>query len=155
LPDGLLFAIEYDRYLLGSDPAALSPFPTIEAEYTIKVPGITALPGWQLVVDVIERGQVSEENNSWTAYFDLDRTGDKLTIRRRRPGDRFQPLGMSQPKKLNEFMIDSKIPQTWRQRVPIVCSPEQIIWVAGWRIDERAKVTADTKQVLRLEFKRI
>ncbi len=82
------------------------------------------------------------------------KTGRQLTVRPRRPGDRFQPLGLSQPKKLNEFMIDSKIPHAWRQRVPIVSSPEHIIWVVGWRIDERVKVTEDTKQVLRLEFKR-
>lgn len=155
LPDGLAFAIEYDRYLLGRDPAALSPFPSLETEYVLQIPGITALPGWQVKADVMKREPVTEENNGWTAYFDLDRTGDKLTVRRRRPGDRFQPLGMSQPKKLNEFMIDSKIPQAWRQRVPIVCSPEQIIWVAGWRIDERVKVTTDTNQFLRLEFRSI
>ena len=75
-------------------------------------------------------------------------------MRTRKPGDRFQPLGMSQPKKLNEFMIDSKIPQAWRGRIPVVCSPEHILWVVGWRIDERAKVTDNVKQILRLEFKR-
>jgi len=152
LPDGLLFAIEYDRYLLGSDPAALSPFPSIENEYKLQIPGTTALPGWRVVADVLKREPVREEGNNYTACFDLDRTGDKLTLRPRRPGDRFQPLGMSQPKKLNEFMIDRKIPQAWRRRVPIVCSPEHIIWVAGWRIDERGKVTESTKQVLRLEM---
>ncbi|MGD8501189.1 MAG: tRNA lysidine(34) synthetase TilS, partial [Phycisphaerales bacterium] len=155
LPDGLLFVIEYDRYLLGSDPAALSPFPDIAKEYNLQIPGTTVLPGWQVVADIVEQRHVSEEDNSCITCFDLARTGSELTIRPRRPGDRFQPLGMSQLKKLNEFMIDSKIPQAWRRRVPIVCSPEQIIWVVGWRIDERAKVTADTKQFLRLEFKRI
>jgi len=51
-------------------------------------------------------------------------------------------------------MINTKIPQAWRERVPIVCSPQHILWVVGWRIDERVKVTEDTKKVLRLEFKR-
>jgi len=49
-------------------------------------------------------------NNDFTAYFDLDKTGSKLVVRSHQPGDRFQPLGLSQPKKLNEFMIDAKIP---------------------------------------------
>ena len=155
LPDGLVFVIEYDRYLLGSDPAALSPFPDITKEHDLQIPGTTVLPGWQVIANIIDRKQVADDGDSYTACFDLDRTGDKLTVRPRRPGDRFQPLGMSQPKKLNEFMIDSKIPRAWRRRVPIVCSPEQIIWVAGWRIDERVKVTEATKQVLRLEFFRI
>jgi tRNA(Ile)-lysidine synthase len=61
---------------------------------------------------------------------------------------------MSQPKELAEFMIDAKIPSAWRQRVPIICSPQHIVWVVGWRLDERVKVTKDTRQVLRLEFER-
>jgi tRNA(Ile)-lysidine synthase len=59
---------------------------------------------------------------------------------------------MSQPKKLGEFMIDAKIPRAWRQRVPVVCSPEHILWVVGWRIDDRVKVTENTRQVLCLKF---
>jgi tRNA(Ile)-lysidine synthase len=62
---------------------------------------------------------------------------------------------MGRPKKLNEFMIDARIPRLWRRRVPIVASPEHIIWVVGWRIDERAKVADGTSRVLRLAFKRV
>jgi len=176
LPEGLIFSIEYDRYLLGPDPAALSPFPVLETELALKVPGKTPLPGWQVAATIInqrgesQRGEAplthfpppfSREGDkggglpdSLTAYFDLDKAGRKLTVRTRQPGDRFQPLGMDQPKKLNEFMIDSKIPHPWRRRVPIVCSPEHILWVVGWRIDDRGKVTEDTRRVLRLEMVR-
>jgi len=90
----------------------------------------------------------------FTARFDLDKAGDKLAVRPRRAGDRFQPLGMSQPKKLGEFMIDARIPHAWRQRIPIVSSPQHILWVVGWRIDDRTKVTENTRQVLCLEFER-
>ncbi|MBA7569863.1 hypothetical protein ES708_11605 [subsurface metagenome] len=92
------------------------------------------------------------EKDDFTAYLDLGKSGDKLLVRPRRRGDRFQPLGLSQSKKLGEFMIDAKIPQAWRGRIPLVCSEEQILWVVGWRLDERAKVSRDTKQVLLLRF---
>jgi len=159
LPGGLVFAIEYDKYLLGPDPAALSPFPILEDEFALRIPGKTRLPGWQVEATITDPSAIKgkpEEliNNDFAAYFDLDKAGDKLVVRGRRPGDRFQPLGMSQPKKLGEFMIDAKISSAWRQRIPIVCSPEHILWVVGWRIDERVKVTDNTKQVLCLEFKR-
>jgi tRNA(Ile)-lysidine synthase len=94
------------------------------------------------------------KDNGFTAYFDLDKAGRQLTVRTRQPGDRFQPLGINTPKKLNEFMIDAKIPQLWRRRIPIVCSPRHILWVVGWRIDERVKVTENTRMVLRLEMVR-
>ena len=108
-------------------------------------------PGWQITAGIISREEMTEEDG-FTAYFDLQKTGEKLLVRPRHPGDRFQPLGMSQPKKLGEFMIDSKIPAAWRERVPIVSSPHHILWVVGGRIDERVKVTEATKRVLRLKF---
>jgi len=154
LPGGLVFSIEYNQYLIGPDQAALSPFPILGAEFPLKLPGETALPGWRVEATITSREQMTKKDEDFTAYFDLDKTGDKLLVRPRQPGDRFQPLGMSQPKKLGEFMIDSKIPSAWRQRIPLVCSPQHILWVVGWRIDERVKVTEDTKQVLRIKFER-
>jgi len=201
LPGSLIFSVEYSRYLIGSDPAALSPFPRLDAEFTLKVPGETELPGWHVEATTInleqmagrgksegasapweattslikgsvkgrspftnysspspskERGTkgVRSIDNLFTAYLDLDKTGGELVVRTRRRGDRFQPLGMSQPKKLGEFMIDARIPRAWRGRIPIVCSPRQILWVVGWHIDERVKVAQDTKRVLCLKFKR-
>jgi len=153
LPQGLIFSLEYDRYLLASDAAALSPLPVLNGEFQLEIPGETSLPGWHIEAAVINREGMTEKSD-FTAYLDLEKVGDKLVVRPRKRGDRFQPLGLSKPKKLNEFMIDAKIPQAWRQRIPIVCSPEQIIWVVGWRIDERVKVSEKTKQVLQLKFER-
>jgi len=161
LPGGLIFEIEYDKYLLGQDPAALSPFPSLIGDFALEIPGETQLPGWYVKASIINREQMSEkgkpegDKQSYKAYFDFSKTGDKLVVRGRQSGDRFQPLGMSQPKKLGEFMIDAKIPRSWRERIPIVCSPKHILWVVGWRIDERVKVTESTKQILCLEFKRV
>jgi tRNA(Ile)-lysidine synthase len=59
---------------------------------------------------------------------------------------------MNMSKKLHEFMVDAKIPRSWRGRIPIVYSPQQIIWVVGWRIDDRVKLTEASKEILRLEF---
>ena len=164
LPGGLIFSTEYDRYLLGQDVAASCPFPVPGAEFPLNLPGETRLPGWRIEASIISREQTKEEaakgkgigliDNLFTAYLDFDKTGDNLLVRNRQPGDRFQPLGMSQPKKLNEFMIDAKIPNAWRQRIPIVCSPSRILWVVGWRIDDRVKVSDTTRRILCLKFER-
>ncbi len=155
LPGGLLLAIEYGQYFLGQNAVALSPFPVLGDEIALETPGETVFPGWCVRAAVVNREQLADEKDEFTAYLDLDKIGGKLTVRRRRPGDRFQPLGMEKPKMLGEFMIAAKIPRAWRQRVPIVCSPQHILWIVGWRIDDRVKVTPDTGRVLRLEFKRI
>ena len=64
------------------------------------------------------------------------------------------PLGAGGSRKLNRFMIDAKVPRAWRPRVPVVAGPDGIIWVAGWRIDEQARVTKATRRALRLRFAR-
>jgi len=153
LPEGLIFSIDYDKYLLGQDLASLSPFPTLSGEFPLKIPGETLLPGWHLKA-IIMPPEAIKDASGYKAYFDFDKTGSDLMVRSRQRGDQFQPLGLSQPKKLGEFMIDARIPHAWRQQIPIVCSPEHILWVVGWRIDERVKVTESTKQILCLEFER-
>jgi tRNA(Ile)-lysidine synthase len=154
LPRELIFSIEYNQYLLALDLTALSPFPPLRGEFQLNIPGETRLPGWRTEATIVNREEMTEEAGDFTAYFDLGKTGDRLLVRPRQPGDRFHPLGLDQSKKVNEFMIDAKIPRAWRQQVPIVCSPEHILWVVGWRIDDRVKVTDDTKQILCLKFQR-
>jgi tRNA(Ile)-lysidine synthase len=153
LPGGLIFSLGYDQYQLVSGLADLVTLPSLEGEVQLNIPGQTLLPGWRIEASIVDQKQMTEKDD-FTAYSDLGKTGNKLLVRPRRRGDRFQPLGLSQPKKVGEFMIDAKIPQAWRDKIPIVCSPEQIVWVVGWRIDDRVKITDNTEQVLRLEFKR-
>jgi tRNA(Ile)-lysidine synthase len=154
LPGGLTFLVERDRFLLGVSPESLSPYPPFKGKTRLKILGRTVVPGWEITAEIGAVPIALDAADDFSAVFDLDLTGEELTVRTRRPGDRFQPLGMSRPKKLNEFMIDAGIPRAWRPYVPLVCSGEQIIWVVGRRIDERVKVTENTSKVLRLAFKR-
>ncbi len=157
LPFGLTFTIEYDRYVLAAESASLCPFAPIKGEIELKIPGKTPLLGGAINAS-IEKKSVGRkwggDSNDFSACLDSDMVGKKLIVRGRRNGDRFQPLGMAQPKKLNVFMIDARIPQTWRGNIPLVCSGGEIIWVVGYRINERYKVRPETKNILRLEFKK-
>jgi tRNA(Ile)-lysidine synthase len=168
LPHELVCQGGYNELVITS-PARQSqlppcPFPPLSDEFFLKVPGKTVFPGWNVIASIVgervdsppSRGVLSTNGetgqSNLIADFDLHETGTELFVRQRRPGDRFQPLGMNMPKKLYEFMVDAKIPRSWRGRIPIVCSPQQIIWVAGWRIDDRVKTTEASKEILRLEF---
>jgi tRNA(Ile)-lysidine synthase len=157
LPFGLNFVIEYDKYILSRDTSSLCPFPPLESQTLLNIPGRTSLPGWNIEAEIRSPSDVrtSEvENDAFSAYIDFDRAGDRLSVRTRQQGDRFQPLGMNGVKKLNRFMIDAWIPQSWRRRVPVVVSPQQVVWVVGYRLDEQVKVTGATRQVLCLKFRR-
>ena len=58
----------------------------------------------------------------------------------------FKPLGMKGTKKVRDFMIDSKIPLTLKKDVLILRSQAEIAWIIGYRLDDRFKVTAETKK---------
>jgi tRNA(Ile)-lysidine synthase len=73
-----------------------------------------------------------------------------LKVRPRADGDFFYPLGFGKRKKLQDYFVDEKIPRDERDRVPIVLSGDDIIWVAGYRADERFKLTDRTEKYLRL-----
>ena len=75
-----------------------------------------------------------------------------LHVRAREPGDRFQPLGMTGRKKLQDFMVDAKIPRRWRDSVPLVLSNEGIVWVVGWRTAEWARANGRDAPLLELVF---
>jgi tRNA(Ile)-lysidine synthase len=175
LPRGIICQGGYDEIVIASPPSSIvgeasqsqfppCPFPPLPGEVPLKVPGKTAFPGWKVTASIVRErtDSASSQYNPGTneetykgnivADFDLHKTGTKLCIRQRRSGDRFQPLGLSMPKKLYEFMVDAKIPRSWRGNIPIVYSPQQIIWVVGWRTDDRVKITKASKEILRLEF---
>ena len=151
LPRNLSFYGDYDHGLIAVNGAVASPFPVLEGEYRLDVPGVTEFSGWRVRSSIIDQHEEGNESEL-RACFDFDAVGDRLTVRGRRCGEKFQPLGMESTKKLQDFMVDARIPRHWRDRVPLVCSTRHIIWVVGSRIDHRARVRPTTRHVLRLEF---
>jgi len=52
-------------------------------------------------------------------------------IRTRRPGDRIRPFGMNGSRKLQDYLTDRKIPEPFRDRIPLLCRGEEVLWVCG------------------------
>lgn len=162
LPAGLALFKSYDSFTVGEAPP-LPDWPRLRVErLPLVIPGVTPLPGtdWQLVADTLAPSEVSESElnrpNPWHTVLDLDAAGLELYLRRRRPGDRFRPLGMAgHSKTVADFMIGEKIPQHVRDFLPVLAdADDQIVWLAGWRLDERVRMTDTTTRVLRLKFVR-
>lgn len=83
-----------------------------------------------------------------TAALDLERVTFPVTVRHWEPGDRFMPLGMKQMKKISDFLIDLKVPVTEKEKVLLLLSGDEIMWVMGYRIDDRYRVTPRTSRIL-------
>jgi tRNA(Ile)-lysidine synthase len=82
--------------------------------------------------------------------IDMNKVVLPLKLRGRMPGDRFIPSGMTQEKKLKEFFIDEKVPKLERDKVPILTDSEKILWVVGYRLDNRALCCEETRRILHI-----
>jgi len=151
LPYGLTFASGYDGYTLGHTPGLPCPYPPLSGEHVIRIGRTTDLGAW-LVRVTLAPPPPKPVKDPFTALLDAESYDGPLTVRPIRPGDRFQPLGMSAEKKVARFLLDAHVPRSWRERIPLVCAGERVLWVVGQRIDERARVTPQTRGMLRLQF---
>lgn len=84
------------------------------------------------------------------ASLDYDKLRFPLRIRSWKKGDYFIPLGMKNRKKLSDYFIDKKFSRIKKERSLVLISGDDIAWIIGERIDERYKVTADTKLIYRI-----
>ncbi len=86
------------------------------------------------------------------ALLDKDLLKFPLTWRRWKAGDSFFPLGMTNRKKVSDFLIDQKVSMADKNSVTVLESAGEIVWVAAHRIDNRYKVTEQTKSILIVEI---
>jgi tRNA(Ile)-lysidine synthase len=182
LPRGLVLTVGYDRLTVAEAGAAgqVPDWPLLppgSGPLDVAIPGDTLLPreaggnhtglplqsGWLLRAEVVDRADPAlgcagwEANpDPWRAYLDAEAVGGALVLRTRRPGDRFEPLGLGgHTVKLADFLTNQKVPRAVRDRLPLLAGEEGIVWVCGLRLDERARVRAATAWVLVLRFIRL
>ena len=162
LPGGLKLHRSYNQLQLSRDAVLPCPFPVLDGEHSLSMPSVgdserTSLAGpWRVTLRLIEPlefalggsppvlgsepATISTGRESWSAYMDPKALGDRLRVRVRQPGDRFQPLGIEGKKKLQDFFTDDKVPRDWRDRVPLLVAQQGIAWVVGYRIAHWARV---------------
>ena len=94
-----------------------------------------------------------KKDNKYTKYFNYDIMYEILQIRNAKNGDRIVIDNDNHTKKLSDYFIENKIPKDDRRDIPLLVCGEEIVWIIGYRISEKFKVTNDTKRVAIIKLK--
>jgi tRNA(Ile)-lysidine synthase len=153
LPRGLRAEVRRDALVIEREPRETRTLPA--RAVTLPVPGAVAFGPWRISAEVVARPRTQPPAaDALEAWVDAEAAGDRLTVRRRRAGDRFQPLGMSEAKKLQDFFVDAHVERAQRDATPLVCAKAGVLWVAGHRIAEWARVRPGSGRIVRLRAER-
>ncbi len=122
---------------------------------SLKIPGSVPLSGeWKLNCERWDRASLALEqavsnDDPFQVWLDANGISDALELRVRQDGDRFEPLGMDgHAMKISDFFINEKLPQRARDRWPLLCMGEKVVWVPGYRPAHPFRITDSTRQAL-------
>jgi tRNA(Ile)-lysidine synthase len=90
------------------------------------------------------------DKNRFVAMLDYDQLQFPLLVRNYQHGDSFFPLGMKNKKLVSDFLTNEKVSLFDKERVKVVCSNNNIVWVAGYRIDNRYALTESSKRIFEI-----
>ncbi len=151
LPRGVVVERQYDVVLIDRQASTT----VLHVDIPLLVPGVCRVEALGVTITSAQiprpalAGPFPSGDVTW---LDAESVGQDVRVRTRRSGDRLHPLGSGYAKKLKTFLIDAKIPQVLRDRLPLVVTRRGIAWVAGVRPAEWAKVTSTTRTILRLQL---
>ncbi len=121
--------------------------------FELQVPGDTEIPSGIIKANYVSQFKKPTSENE--AFIDADKVKFPLFVRNRREGDRIQPIGMKGMKKLKKLLAEAHIPQEEKDNIPIVVdSNGDIIWIAGVKLSEKAKVDQKSERILHLIYVR-
>lgn len=122
-------------------------------EYKVSLNASINLKSGVLSVNRIKKDKIKFIRDSYIEYISANQIANELIARKWQNGDKFFPLGMSSEKKISDFLIDIKMSRLDKQNQFVLADGEKIIWLIGQRIDNRFKITNETKKVLQLCWK--
>lgn len=105
-----------------------------------------------LKFEIVEASNIQMNTDVSVALLNADHLQFPLMLRKCKTGDYFYPLGMQKKKKLSRFFIDQKLSKTEKENVWVIEMNKKIVWVIGYRIDDRFKITGSTGKILKIVY---
>ena len=132
-------------------PDARQPWP----RRPLPVPGMVIVPEAGVTIEARAAGAHERYEGGLCVVIPADTVATPLYVRNRLPGDRFRPLGAPGRRKLQDVLVDRKVPRQERDTVPIVIDAnDEIVWVAGVAMAERCRIQSPSNGMLILELRK-
>lgn len=156
---GLRLMLSQEGTLLEVPERTLQPFATGEASICLADgAGDLEFDGCQIRWRVLKIGKGlfrRPQHRDGVEIFDADRIGETIHLRHWRPGDRFQPIGMPRAIKVQDLFVNQKVPRDQRRILTLAATKDGThFWIEGLRISEVARLSADSRSMLRWEWRR-
>lgn len=150
---GQMYALEDDWYLLRDrNDWILSPAGNLPEAQIVEINRPVEINGNFLMVRWAHGNNIQRDNPLVEMIDRRFIVGKGLKIRPWQPGDRFRPLGMKQEKKVSDFLTDVKMDRMTKNRQLVLTADDEIIWVCGQRLSDKARVTENTDTFAELSF---
>jgi len=156
LPQGVRLSVAYGRCRFArSDRGRGTGGEVCDRVWPVAVPGETPIPalGVTVVAEAAPASAMPGRLPAGEEWFDRDRLPGPLFVRTRRPGDRLWPVGMEGSKKLQDILVDAKVPRAKRDGLPLLVAGDTVIWVPGVSRDRRFRLGAGSRAALRVVFR--
>jgi tRNA(Ile)-lysidine synthetase-like protein len=152
LPRGVTLIVGSGGFSLGTPVSPAGP--QLHGEITLPRAGRIELgDGWWIELTEAPALQASPAD-SWEIALDADALDGQLLVRSRRPGERLRPAGGRGSRRLQDIMVDAKVPRALRAAWPIVATPTAIVWVAGIRAAEGFVATPASRRIVKIRVAR-
>ena len=125
--------------------------PEEDFDFPLTLPGITFLPDASLVARHLEKGELPKSFTEEEVFLDPKQLKGELTVRNRRRGDRIRLPNLGE-KTVARVMTDAKIPHIERNRIPLVVDGETILWIAGLRRSDHARLRTSTSSAIGIKY---
>jgi tRNA(Ile)-lysidine synthase len=141
----------YFRLIKDRNSLILSPLQSQDAKQEFLIESLDSKVKFPLNLVFSTVSKLGVASNS-TIFVDHDKLVFPLTLRHWNEGDVFQPFGMEgKSKKVSKLFKDEKLSLIDKEKVWLLCSNNQVVWVVGIRQDERFKIDSNSKNLLKIE----
>lgn len=155
LPNGAAAFNNYGDISIFQKAAEEKGAATLEGVYVLRM-GMNSIKelGLRVTVEEHPANECSPDKNEFARCFDSAKAAGEITLRFRKAGDKFNPLGMAGSKKLKDIFIDMKVPQDKRDRTPLICFGGRIAWIVGYKTSNWSKTDKSTTKIILIRVER-